>query len=320
MPPVFYSDAQTIIVSLGVGNLINWLLHGVLTVQVYLYYLAFPNDRKWTKAAVYTVYILETIQVIGLGIALLMIAATVSGDPEAVPSFYWAMNAASWFAQALLTTLVGSLVPLIAQSIYAHRIRIITRRKVMPGLIITLAILQLFAAVAITVTPPYRSVITIAVWAGLNVVNDLIIAFIMVRSLWKNKALSGYTRSRVIRLIHLVIATGSLTVAANLICLFSLLAFRFPSNLIFDYPLNSWKGDLIATPVLFFMPKLYANSILVMLNNRMAIKDSRNATPNMMSTNVVSTLVIGDHQIGPSGSAMSREEIPFSSSAITSAI
>ncbi|KIL71301.1 hypothetical protein M378DRAFT_211073, partial [Amanita muscaria Koide BX008] len=82
MPPVFYSDAQTIIVSLGVGNLINWLLHGVLTVQVYLYYLAFPNDRKWTKAAVYTVYILETIQVIGLGIALLMIAATVSGDPE----------------------------------------------------------------------------------------------------------------------------------------------------------------------------------------------------------------------------------------------
>ncbi|KIL53918.1 hypothetical protein M378DRAFT_174524, partial [Amanita muscaria Koide BX008] len=256
MLPFFYSDTQATIFSLGAGNLINWLLHGVLTVQVYLYYLAFPNDRKWTKAAVYTVYILETIQVIGLGIALLVIAATLSGDPESVPSFYWAMTAAIWVAQTLLTTLVGSLVPLIAQCIYAHRIRIITRRKVMPGLIITLAILQLVAAVAITMTPPYTSMIALTVWAGLNVVNDLIIAFIMVRSLWKNNALSHSTRLKVIRLIHLVIATGSLTVAANLICLFSLLAFRFPSNRIFNYPLKSWKGDLIATPVVLFMPKL----------------------------------------------------------------
>ncbi|KAM6498878.1 hypothetical protein JOM56_006826 [Amanita muscaria] len=283
MLPISYSDARTIIVSLGVGNLINWLLHGALTVQVYLYYLAFPNDRKWTKAAVYAVYILETIQVIGLGITLLMIVTTVSGNP--------------------------ALVPLIAQCIYAHRIRIITRRKVMPGLIITLAILQPFAAIAIAITPAYTSIITLVVWVGLNVVNDLIIGFVMVRSLSKKRSLSDYTRLKVIRLIHLIIATGSLTVAANSISLFSLLGFRFPSNLAFDYPLNPWTGDLIATPVLFFMPKLYANSILVMLNNRMAIRDSRNTTPNMMSTNVVSTLVINDHQIRPSGSAMSRDEL-----------
>ncbi|KIL71294.1 hypothetical protein M378DRAFT_6089 [Amanita muscaria Koide BX008] len=185
-----------------------------------------------------------------------------------------------------------------------------------------------------TIAPSYTSIIPFAVWAGLNAVNDLIIAFVMVRSLWKNKALSDYTRSKVIRLIHLVIATGSLTgehdypkvsshlheksVAANFISLFSILKFRSSSNLAFNYPLNSWRGDLVAMPVLFFTPKLYANSILVMLNNRMAIRDSRSATPNMMSTNVVSTLVIGDHQIRPSGSAMSRDEVPFSSS--TSAI
>ncbi|KIL71292.1 hypothetical protein M378DRAFT_65283, partial [Amanita muscaria Koide BX008] len=111
-----------------VGNLINWLLHGVLTVQVYLYYLAFPNDRKWTKAAVYAVYILETIQVIGLGITLLMIATTVSVNP------------ASAILLSLCNELIFLVVPLIAQGIYAHRIRIITRRKVIPGLIITVRV------------------------------------------------------------------------------------------------------------------------------------------------------------------------------------
>ncbi|KIL57222.1 hypothetical protein M378DRAFT_88183 [Amanita muscaria Koide BX008] len=59
-----------------VANLFNWLLYGVLTVQLYLYYLAFPNDRAWTKAAVYTVYVLETIQVIGLSSVLLSLIVT----------------------------------------------------------------------------------------------------------------------------------------------------------------------------------------------------------------------------------------------------
>ena len=68
-------------------------------------------------------------------------------------------------------------------------------------------------------------------------------------------------------------------------------------------------------PILAFMPKLYANSILVMLNNRMTIRDSRNGTPN---TNIVSTFVIADHQIGPSDSAISHDEVPFSTSATSS--
>ncbi|KAM6495286.1 hypothetical protein JOM56_009909 [Amanita muscaria] len=38
----------------------NWLLYGAPTVQVYLYYIAFPNDRKWVKAVVFTAHSLQT--------------------------------------------------------------------------------------------------------------------------------------------------------------------------------------------------------------------------------------------------------------------
>ncbi|KAF5363558.1 hypothetical protein D9756_000952 [Leucocoprinus leucothites] len=44
------------------GYCFDVLLYGFLTVQVYLYYLAFPNDKKVTKGSVYLVYAIGSIQ------------------------------------------------------------------------------------------------------------------------------------------------------------------------------------------------------------------------------------------------------------------
>ncbi|PFH48145.1 hypothetical protein AMATHDRAFT_107132, partial [Amanita thiersii Skay4041] len=48
------------------GNLLNWWLFGALSVQIYLYYLAFPKDRIWNKVIVYTIYFLEVVHTIVL--------------------------------------------------------------------------------------------------------------------------------------------------------------------------------------------------------------------------------------------------------------
>ncbi|PBK84755.1 hypothetical protein ARMGADRAFT_1088211 [Armillaria gallica] len=42
-----------------VGALLNWGLFGTLSVQLYLYYLAFPNDRRFIKYIVYGIYVVE---------------------------------------------------------------------------------------------------------------------------------------------------------------------------------------------------------------------------------------------------------------------
>ncbi|KAM6498916.1 hypothetical protein JOM56_006864 [Amanita muscaria] len=256
-----------------------------------LYYRAFPNDRTWTKIVVYTAYILETVHAIGLGIMLLLII--VGGDPYAGTfTYYWTSIDYKWATQALLIDLIGGMVPLIAQCVYAHRIRIITQRKAMPMLITALAILQLIAAIAVAIIPE-MVLLMLWFWTGINVANDLIIAFIMVRS----ESLSYHTKSKVIRLVHLIIATGSLTVAANFLS-FVLLLFS-------TYMTSTW----ISMAILIFVPKLYTNSMLVMLNNRMTIGDP---TANMISINALSTLVIDDHHIGPSDPC--NETIPTTSS------
>ncbi|KAK0446133.1 hypothetical protein EV421DRAFT_1932795 [Armillaria borealis] len=44
-----------------VACLLNWGLFGTLSVQLYLYYLAFPNDRRFTKHLVYGIYVIEFV-------------------------------------------------------------------------------------------------------------------------------------------------------------------------------------------------------------------------------------------------------------------
>ncbi|KIL57224.1 hypothetical protein M378DRAFT_399775 [Amanita muscaria Koide BX008] len=82
------------------------------------------------------------------------------------------------------------------------------QKKAVSRLIFALAFLQLCAAI-----------LCMEVWTSLNVVNDTIIAFTMVRSLLNERPLYNYTKSRIARLVRLIIATGLLAIVANLISL-----------------------------------------------------------------------------------------------------
>ncbi|KAK0194536.1 hypothetical protein F5146DRAFT_908957, partial [Armillaria mellea] len=45
-----------------IGCLLNCVLFGALSVQLYLYYQGFPNDRRFTKCLVYGIYVVEVTQ------------------------------------------------------------------------------------------------------------------------------------------------------------------------------------------------------------------------------------------------------------------
>ncbi|EEB97113.1 hypothetical protein MPER_03629, partial [Moniliophthora perniciosa FA553] len=47
---------------LVIGGMFLHILFGLLTVQVYLYHLAFPRDRIWIKSMVYGVYLVLLAQ------------------------------------------------------------------------------------------------------------------------------------------------------------------------------------------------------------------------------------------------------------------
>ncbi|KIJ37123.1 hypothetical protein M422DRAFT_178467, partial [Sphaerobolus stellatus SS14] len=47
-----------------IGLVLNWGLLGILSMQVFFYYLCFPKDSKYNKTLVYSLFCLEIAQTI----------------------------------------------------------------------------------------------------------------------------------------------------------------------------------------------------------------------------------------------------------------
>ncbi|KAI0258748.1 hypothetical protein BC834DRAFT_974856 [Gloeopeniophorella convolvens] len=61
-PPPPPSNIAEITAPLLLGIIWNWTLYGALVVQLYVYSYNFPDDRRFIKVLVYSVFILETVQ------------------------------------------------------------------------------------------------------------------------------------------------------------------------------------------------------------------------------------------------------------------
>ncbi|KDR71257.1 hypothetical protein GALMADRAFT_75169, partial [Galerina marginata CBS 339.88] len=125
-----------------IGYLLNWGLFGVLSMQVYLYYLAFPNDRVGFKAIVYSAYLLEMIQTTLFTRSSFRIFATGFGDPAILDDI-----GILWFSVPMLSGLVAFSV----HTLYAYRIAVISKRKFLPGCVFLLACLAFSASIAVGV-------------------------------------------------------------------------------------------------------------------------------------------------------------------------
>ncbi|KDR86151.1 hypothetical protein GALMADRAFT_1326045 [Galerina marginata CBS 339.88] len=110
-----------------VGYLLNWGLFGVLTVQVFIYYVAFPWDRKQNKMLVYGTFLLETLQTILIAHDAFQTFVRGFGDPASLDDVGLA-----WFSVPLMTGMIA----LIAQAFYAYRVSVLAQSKYIPILIL----------------------------------------------------------------------------------------------------------------------------------------------------------------------------------------
>ncbi|KAF8956172.1 hypothetical protein BDZ97DRAFT_1764014 [Flammula alnicola] len=162
------------------GYLFHWGLFGVLSMQVYMYYLAFPRDPTRNKVFVYMVYALEVLQTV----IITQSAFHVFGAGYGRFSDYDHVELA-WFS----VPVISGLVAFIAEIFYAYRISILSESYRVAGLIVTLATVQLIGAIATAVVlkdavlfsrllgPHFF--ITAAIWNGGSAVCDVIIAVCM---------------------------------------------------------------------------------------------------------------------------------------------
>ncbi|KJA18758.1 hypothetical protein HYPSUDRAFT_916655 [Hypholoma sublateritium FD-334 SS-4] len=250
--------------ALQLGSLFTWGLHGILSVQVYNYYLSFPNDPITRKLLVYSIWILETLHV-GLATRdIYDLFINGFGSFQAVDKFHLI---------PLTIPIMGGIIGLICHLIFSYRIFRITRSWLIAGSIAILALCSASAAITfgakmfeakslskVLNSIPGLSSLDYAcgLWNGLGAACDIIIAITLTCFL--SKAPTGFRRTDLLvdRIIRLTIETGTVTATASVASVVLFVGFRKQIETV---------GIYFVVPAIS-IAKLYSITIMATFNNR----------------------------------------------------
>ncbi|KAK0196000.1 hypothetical protein F5146DRAFT_1133456 [Armillaria mellea] len=199
-----------------IGYLLNWDLFRTLSVQLYLYYLAFPKDRQFVKCLVYGIYIVEFVQMILVAYNAFAAFGYGFGDLEALAGIHF-----NWLSVPIMVA-IGAF---LGQSFYAYRIFILSKSQIVPALVICMSLASSVATISKQLTSlkfiigrhPFP-------WRGYALC-DIVIAICMTYYLMRSNTGFHCTEILVTKLIRLTIETGSLTAVVALAILVLFVAF-----------------------------------------------------------------------------------------------
>ncbi|KAJ7032196.1 hypothetical protein C8F04DRAFT_1396785 [Mycena alexandri] len=243
----------------------DWALFAVLTVQLYLYYQAFPNDRVFTKGLVYTVYCISLLQVIFETIDAFNTFGYRFGDPSALATTEFA-----W----LVAPVFQGIVACIVQSFYAYRLYQLSKSRVVPSILVFAALVigvypytdtadrPNLAKLGLNLSTGHTAIIVIFMVGTASI--DIIIAGCMTYYLTKSDTGFRRTHALATKLIRLSIETGVFTALVAIVIL--ALFFGIPGKAYFVVPGN-------------FFSTSYANTLFALLNSRMQILNGRTDIP-----------------------------------------
>ncbi|TCD63226.1 hypothetical protein EIP91_005811 [Steccherinum ochraceum] len=245
------------------ASLFNWGLFGILIVQAYIYYIAFPLDNYKLKGVVAVTFILEMIQVILSTHDAFRVSASGWGNPVELDSI-----GLNWLSIPILSGIISC----VCRLFYGWRIYALSGELHMPFIVAFLAVGQAIAAIydgVLTLKVGHISFLrqhaftTTLIWAFSSLACDVAVTGSMFYYLWRAKQLSSrkQTASLLTRLINLTVETGVIyTTATILDCV---LFIAYPDNTIYIVPLT-------------ITSKLYTNCLIAVLNSRLRIFGGRN--------------------------------------------
>ncbi|KAF8588248.1 hypothetical protein K439DRAFT_671764 [Ramaria rubella] len=254
------SDGQCVIIPPNVnllagphviGHLFNYALFGVLSVQVYIYTLAFPNDPKRLKFIVYGLYTVEVAQVILTARDAVAVLGAGWGNPKA-------LNAAQllWLDIPIMSGTVSACV----QCFFAWRITLLSKSKALGAFICMISVLPAIGAIitgAFTTNNDQelqdKTFKPCTAWLVGSATSDIIIASCMIYFLQSSHTGNAQTDQLLARLVRLTMQTGMLTATVAIVDAVLFLSFR--------------DNNLHFAPALV-LAKMYTNSLMALFNNR----------------------------------------------------
>ncbi|KAH9952905.1 hypothetical protein BC827DRAFT_210089 [Russula dissimulans] len=253
-------NVEELAAPLILGGIWNWCLFGVLVVQTYVYSYNFPVDRRPIKLLVYGVLLLETLQTALSGADLYYWFASGFGNFEHLTSPY---------ATVFDVPMIGSLVSLTVQFFFMYRILVLSKRESW-WLCVFIFLCSIISAIGAFSGGIYTHVrgkfatgrilkMLALTWLTGNTISDLLITAAMVFYLVRRRVRQDYASS------HAMVSIVRLTVETNIITTTVSVASLLMISL---FPDKNWY--VCPTSIL---GKIYSNTLLVSLNNRIAIRE-----------------------------------------------
>ncbi|SJL10193.1 uncharacterized protein ARMOST_13577 [Armillaria ostoyae] len=260
-----------------IGGLLNWGLFGTLSVQLYLYYLAFPKDRRFTKYLVYGIYVIEFVQTMFIARDVFATFGYGFGDMDALTrlNFNW-----------LTIPITGALSACAGQGFYAYRIFILSKSRIIPIFIICISLINSVASAFAVVCGFQAGIITklnirkmniaVGIACGAAALCDILIAICMTYYLMRSTTNFRRTRMLVTKIIRLTIETGSVTAVAALLSFVLFIALPHETSYV---------------PPGLLVPKLYANTVYMVLNSRFQIIGGRDTYMSSTDMNFLTIMI-----------------------------
>jgi len=282
LPPI-PPDISRVTAPLLFGSVLNWCLFGVLLVQIYVYSYNFPEDKKFLKLFVYSVFFFETLQTALSGADL----------------YYWFVSGYGNlnhlihpYATPFDVLVIESLVSLSVQFFFVYRIWVLSSKKFWWYCLI-ICLCSTIDATAAFIGGIYtfmhgkfasgKTLKSIAmIWLIGNVMADILIAAAMLYHLVRRRRDRDCLDSDHIldhalpRIVRLTIETNVMTTSVGILSLLIVMVF----------PHENWYTCPTA-----ILGKLYSNTLLVSLNNRISIREAAATEEMSLKASVVTFAV-----------------------------
>jgi len=240
-----------------IGVLVSTTLFGLTTLQTYLYYCNYTKDRAAFKWLVASVWLLDFIHTVFISHTTYYFLVQQYGNPASLLAGEWSL---------IMEIVVTIGVTLLVQGFFAHRVYRLTHNNVwLSGTIVLLSLshaatgiaaaIRLFQIHVFSRLPEVLGIMSATLI--LMAANDLFITAVLCLYLRKAQSSFTETQSAIQMLMVYTIETGLLTsvfVTIDAVCILVM-----PHNWVF-------------IGITFCISKLYANSLLTILNSRQSLK------------------------------------------------
>ncbi|KAG2068453.1 hypothetical protein BDR04DRAFT_1103284, partial [Suillus decipiens] len=246
--------------ALLIGFAISATAFGMLTIQVFVYYRCFPQDKAAYKTLVALIWLISFLDQTFIGYAVYFYTITnyLNPLPLTTGKPLWCL---------ILQTTMGAIIGAIVKTCFTLRVwRFSYRNWWLTGFLFLMVLAQLGTATAFTVKcfelPSFARIIALrylgSISLGIGVVTDMSIAAALCFYLQKMRSNHLNADSMINTLIIYAVNTGLLTstVSLSTLILFNIM----PTNFVFMC-------------MYFVLSKLYAISFLATLNTRKTMRD-----------------------------------------------